>query len=191
MPAATGVVVERVEVRHRPLGRLGGRPVLRSRVAGDRQSGQQRQPLGVLHAPRAIGLAERQQPAPGVVGRHGLARLAQPLTELVVGVRDERGQQLVTTGEVAVERGSGHPHLARDVGEGDGGRPVAAHELERRRLDLLDGRGSGELARVAVVMPRPVLWLCICCETSSLLLRVLTRLRHVATVTSHNEHEGA
>ena len=134
------------QLRHRVLGGVRGRPVLRGDVAGHGHPEDQGELLRLAARPVAVRRPDRDPATPDVVGIALLAGLGDLATQLAVGVGDQLGQQRVAVGEVAVQRRRGHPHLLGDVGEPDVDGPLLAHQPARHLLDLLDGGRALALA---------------------------------------------
>ena len=103
--------------------------------------------MRVRHRPAAQSLGEAGPAAAEVVaGRAGVAVLDR-LAEVVEGPDQQRGQQRVAAGEVAVDRRRGHLEVAGDLPHRQRGRPdlgqLDARAVEDRPGQLGAGEGAG------------------------------------------------
>ena len=145
------------DTRHAARGRDR---VLRGAVAGDRGAVEQHVLVGMVPRPVADGVADGDPlvawPPRGITGVFG--RFAQS----VVGVHDERGQQGVPVGEVAVQRGRHHAQLPGDRAQGqclrtDASQLSAGFVLDREcdlRASAFPGRAMHRLRRRRFLRPR-------------------------------------
>ena len=139
--AGLGAVVDNSQQQQGNSGRrVDG--VLRRLVARHRAAVDERELLGMGDRPLAHRPCGRH-PAAGVIGAANVC-----LVELggradgVVGVDDQRGQQLVAAREVAVDRRGGHVHLAGDGAQRERGGSDLGELLAGDGLDLAGELGA-------------------------------------------------
>src|ERR1700733_9778025 len=133
--AAGHRVAQHAHEGQRHAGRRSDRR-LRSPVSRDRRTVDQRVLVRVRQRPAADRVTGRQPPDPGP--RAGRDRGLGDLPHGVVGVDDQRGQQVVAAREVAVQRRGHHAELARDC---------AQRQSLRARLGQLPAGLLRDLAR--------------------------------------------
>jgi len=109
----------------------------RSLVAGHRGSEDQGVLVGMRPCPAADGPTRGAPSAGQVRAGNSPLRSFDRHPEIVVGVDDQRGEQLVSVGEVAVEGGGGLVHLPGDLPQRQVRRSLASEELAGRGLHPL------------------------------------------------------